>query len=88
VEFDTRLAASTDQMKRDLLALEEEDRMVLPPIPGSLSKQAEQYVSDHGGYLTYAALNSAGAHPGLPCAQLARLGHHGCGDAMAAGTTC
>jgi hypothetical protein len=64
IEIKARLTASTIRMKDELLAIAEEDGVTIPGKPGSMSKLAEQYVSDHGGYLTYAMLNSAGAHPG------------------------
>lgn len=62
--INSRLAASSDRMRRELIALAEEDGVTIAPNPGSLSKLAEQYLPDHGGYLTYALLNAAGAHPG------------------------
>jgi hypothetical protein len=32
--------------------------------PGTMSKLAQQYLPEHGGYQLYALLNSSGAHPG------------------------
>lgn len=61
-EINSRLAAACDRMKRELLDLAAEDGVTIAPDPGSLSKLAEQYLSDHGGYMTYAILSSAGAH--------------------------
>jgi len=63
-EMNSRLAAASDRMKGELLDLADEDGVVIPPRPGSVSKLAEQYLSAHGGYMTYAMLSSAGAHPG------------------------
>jgi len=63
-ELDSRLTAASDKMKSELLALADEDGVIIPPSPGSVSKLSEQYLSGHGGYLTYAVLNVAGAHAG------------------------
>jgi hypothetical protein len=63
-EFASRLTASTDRMKNNLAAIIEQDGVTIPDNPGSLSRLAERYLANHGGYLMYALLNSAGAHPG------------------------
>ncbi len=63
-QLNSRLAAASDRMKHELLVLADEDGVTIPPNPGSVSKLAERYLSGHGGYLTYALLNSAGAPPG------------------------
>jgi hypothetical protein len=61
----TWLAAAGQRMKDDLTAMAIQDRVSIPANPGrSLSRLIEQYTPDHGGYLFYALLNSAGAHPG------------------------
>jgi hypothetical protein len=64
-EVRSHLASGYDQMKRELLVLADEDGVTVPPNPGSASKLAERYLSEHGGYLTYAMLSSAGAHASL-----------------------
>jgi hypothetical protein len=61
----TWLAAAGQRMKDDLTAMAIQDGVSIPANPGrSLSRLIEQYTPDHGGYLFYALLNSAGAHPG------------------------
>jgi hypothetical protein len=50
-------------MKTELGAIAQEDGVAIPATPRSLSWLAERYLSDHGGYLLYAMLNRAGAHP-------------------------
>jgi hypothetical protein len=61
-EINSPMAAACDRMKRELIDLATEDGVTIAPQPGSLSKLAEQYLPDHGGYLTYAILDSAGVH--------------------------
>jgi hypothetical protein len=51
------------RMKDDLTAVVSQDGVVIPANPGSISKLAQQYLPEHGGYQLYALLNSAGAHP-------------------------
>jgi hypothetical protein len=58
------LTAAGQRMKDDLTALASQDGASIPANPGSLSRLIEQYLPEHGGYLFYALLNSAGAHPG------------------------
>jgi hypothetical protein len=43
-----------------------QDGITIPASPGSTSRLAQQYLPEHGGYLFYSLLNSAGAHPGAP----------------------
>jgi hypothetical protein len=57
--------AAGQRMKDDLTAMAIQDGVSIPANPTSrLSRLIEQYIPDHGGYLFYALLNSAGAHPG------------------------
>lgn len=51
-------------MKRNLTALANQNALSIPDNPGSMSTLAERYLPEHDGYLFYALLNSAGAHPG------------------------
>jgi hypothetical protein len=60
------LAAAGQRMKDDLNALASQDGVTVPASPGSMSRLAQQYLPEHGGYLFYSLLNSAGAHPGMP----------------------
>lgn len=46
----------------ELVDLAAEGGVTIAPNLDSLSKLAKQYLSGHGGYLTYAIINSAGAH--------------------------
>lgn len=51
-------------MWRSLAAITDQDGITIPASPRSTSRLIEHYLPDHGGYLLYALLNSAGAHPG------------------------
>jgi hypothetical protein len=53
--------AAGQRMKDDLTAMAIQDGVSIPANPtSSLSRLIEQYIPDHGGYLFYALLNSAG----------------------------
>ena len=58
------LLAAAQQMKDDLTAMAAQDGVSIPANPGTASKLMEQYVPQHGGYMSYAVLSSAGTHPG------------------------
>jgi len=60
------LAAAGQRMMGDLSAMTSQDGVAIPASPGSMSRLAQQYLPEHGGYLFYSLLNSAGAHPGAP----------------------
>lgn len=59
------MTAAGQRMKDDLNALASQDGVTIPANPGSMSKLAQQYLPEYGGYLFYSLLNSAGAHPGM-----------------------
>lgn len=56
--------AAGQRMKDHLTAMAAQDGVTVADKPGSASKLMEQYVSEHGGFLSYAVLSSAGTHPG------------------------
>jgi hypothetical protein len=58
------LLAAGQRMKDDLTAMAAQDGVAIPANPGSASKLMEEYVPQHGGYMSYAVLSSAGTHPG------------------------
>jgi hypothetical protein len=58
--------AAGQRMKDDLTAMASQDGVTIPTNPGSMSRLAQQYLPERGGYQLYALLNSAGAHPGAP----------------------
>ena len=51
-------------MRHNLTAMTHQDGVTIPANPGRMSTLMEQYLPEHGGYLFYALLNNAGAHPG------------------------
>lgn len=55
--------AAGQRMKDHLTAMATQDGVTLADKPGSASKLMEQYVPEHGGFLSYAVLSSAGTHP-------------------------
>lgn len=61
----TWLAAAGQRMKDHLNAMASQDGVTIPANPGSMSKLAQEYLPEHGGYVLYSLLNSAGAHPGM-----------------------
>lgn len=58
------LIAAGQRMKDELTTMASQDGVTIPANPGSMSRLAQQYLPDHGGYQIYALLNSSGAHPG------------------------
>lgn len=58
------LARFEKRMRDSLLSMASQDGIDIPDNPGSVSRLMERYLPAHGGYLLYALLNRAGAHPG------------------------
>lgn len=56
--------AAGQRMKDHLTTMATQDGVTIADKPGSASKLMEQYVPEHGGFLSYAVLSSAGTHPG------------------------
>jgi hypothetical protein len=54
------MAAAGRRMRQRLDAMAERDGVCIPASPGSVSRLIEQYLREHGGYLLYAVLSSAG----------------------------
>lgn len=59
-----QVIAAGQRMKDDLTTMASQDGVTIPANPGTMSKLAQQYLPEHGGYQIYALLNSSGAHPG------------------------
>jgi hypothetical protein len=66
----TQLDAAEERMRRSLTAITEQDGITIPDNPGKPSKLIERYLPEHGGYMLYALLSSAGVHPGAGRAYL------------------
>lgn len=58
------LARFEKRMRHSLISMASQDGISIPANPGSVSRLMERYLPAHGGYLVYALLNRAGAHPG------------------------
>ena len=58
------LARLEKRMRDGLISMASQDGIDIPDNPGSVSRLMERYLPAHGGYLLYALLNRAGAHPG------------------------
>jgi hypothetical protein len=58
------LARIDKRMRDSLISMASQDGINIPDNPGSVSRLMERHLPVHGGYLLYALLNRAGAHPG------------------------
>lgn len=59
----SQMADAEERMRRSLAQMAEQDGIIAAK-PGKASKLVEQYLPEHGSYMLYALLSSAGVHPG------------------------
>jgi hypothetical protein len=58
------LVNAENRLRASVAELADQDGVAVADAHGSASRLIERYLPDHGGYLLYALLSSAGVHPG------------------------
>jgi hypothetical protein len=69
-EIKNGLRNAEDRLRRSVAELASQEGITVADRHGSASSLIERYLPDHGGYILYALLSSAGVHPGAARATL------------------
>jgi hypothetical protein len=64
IEMASRLAAAEERMRLSVEEIAAQDGITIPASPRGAFRLTERFLPEHGGYLLYALLSTAGVHPG------------------------